>query len=121
MNARDLGFQSSGGKKEAKTGAFKPTLLTSRIERPTADPKEGIAIIYYTRETNFRRPPLAELDVGAASFAVNTEGCREGVGVGRSRGRGWSGGAREQPVFKNYTKTDSAVKIQSDVTTALTY
>ena len=94
----DLGFQSWEGKKEAKTGAFKPTLLTSRIERPTADPKEGIAIIYYTRETNLRRPPLAELGVGAASSAGNTEGCREGVGVGRSRGRGLSGGAREQLV-----------------------
>ena len=62
----DLGFQSWEGKKEAKTGAFKPTLLTSRIERPTADPKQGIAITYYTRDTNFRRPPLAELGVGAA-------------------------------------------------------
>ena len=39
LKARDLAFQSSAGKKEAKTGACKPTLLTSRIERPTADPK----------------------------------------------------------------------------------
>ena len=53
IECEDLGFQSSGGKKEAKTGAFKPTLLTSRIERPTADPKEGMTVTYHTRETNF--------------------------------------------------------------------
>ena len=39
--------------------------------------------------------------------------------MGRSRGRGRSGRAREQPVIKSYTKTDSAVKIQSETTTAL--
>ena len=78
-----------------------------------------MTIIYHTRETNLRCPPLAELGVGAASFAGNTEGCRGGVGVGRSCGSGRSGGAREQPVFKKYTKTDSAMKIQSETTAIL--
>ena len=37
-------------------------------------------------------------------------------GVGRSCGRGRSGGAREQPILKGYTKIYLAVKIQ-DMTT----
>ena len=38
------------------------------------------------------------------------------------RGRGRSGGAREQPVLKNYMvlKTESAVKIHLDITTTTT-
>ena len=40
-----------------------------------------------------------------------------GGGVGRSRVRGQSGGVLEQPVFKDYTKTDSVVKIPNDKTT----
>ena len=42
-----------------------------------------------------------------------------GRGVRRSRGRGLSGGAQEQPVFKIYTKTDIAVNIHSETRTTL--
>ena len=47
-------------------------------------------------------------------------GCRgllSGGGVALSRGRGRSGGAREQPVLQSQTKTEPAVKIQNDVIT----
>lgn len=37
--------------------------------------------------------------------------CVWGGGVGRSRGRGRSGGAREQSVIESYTKKYSTVKI----------
>ena len=58
---------------------IEPTLLTSRTERPTADPIEGyLVIICHTGETNFRRPPLAQLSVDARSFARDTGGGRVG-------------------------------------------
>ena len=59
--------------------------LTSGIEHPVDDPKEGyLVLICHTPETSFRRPPLAELGVGARSFAGDTEGCCGGR-LGRSR------------------------------------
>ena len=52
-------------------------------------------IICHTRETNFRRPPLAELGVGARFFAGNTEGGRVGrPWDGRAAAAvGWRSGA----------------------------
>ena len=46
------------------------------------------------REGTFPRPPLAEFDGGAPSFAGGQLGQLCGAGVARSCGRGGSGGAR---------------------------
>ena len=62
---------------------------------------------------------LAESGVGARSFAGDPEGCCRGGGVAPSRDCEGSAGPRKQPVLKSYSKTEIAVKIQSDTKTTV--
>ena len=85
LEPRTWAYKVEKKRKKTENGGFQSILLTSRIERSIADPKGYVVIIGYTRETNFRRPPLAELDSGARSFAGDTESGHVG--------RAWDGHA----------------------------
>ena len=80
-----------------------------------------VAIICQPREGNFRHPPLAEAGCGAHSFSGGTEGCAVWGGrgtVARPRGFDWR---PEGAGVENFTETDLAVKIQTDVITITAY
>ena len=76
-----------------------------------------VSAISGIEEGSFQCSPLAEIGVGARSFAEGLVGPPCAAGVARSCGLGGSAGAPESRSKTGHSKTDSNVKLQSDTTT----
>ena len=93
LERRPWVFRIGRKRKTSSERGFETTFLTSRIDRPTADPKEGQCLfvfepklltsriqrriwnVCHLREANFEKSSLYEFGCGASPFASDPEGC----------------------------------------------
>lgn len=98
-------------KQENRSG-FELTLMTSRIQRSTAETKYNVVVLCRLREANFEKSSFDEFGWNADSLAGDREGCCMG---GTWRGRAVSGvpvATRSNRCWKSQTSSSSSSSLR---------